>query len=110
MKSLLQVKLWITMMLSVLGCVIIIAGLIIDPKGEIHNSVLIAFGQILTFVGLVFNMKYSYQSSLLKYDPLIRWAKKKGIDIEKLHDDIDIIDDVDKKQSPASHDDGESQT
>ena len=31
------------------------------PPGEIHNSVLVAFGEILTFAGAVFGMKYHYQ-------------------------------------------------
>lgn len=34
-----------------LGCAILVAALIIPPPGEIHNSVLVAFGEISTFAG-----------------------------------------------------------
>ena len=37
------------------------AGFCVPPPGEIHNSVLVAFGEILTFAGAVFGMKYHYQ-------------------------------------------------
>ena len=42
---------WLSVFLIVIGCGLLIAGMIITPTGEIHNSVLIAFGEILTFVG-----------------------------------------------------------
>lgn len=48
-------------LLIVVGCCLLIAGFIVPPPGEIHNSVLIAFGEILTFAGAVFGMKYHYQ-------------------------------------------------
>ena len=41
--------------------VLLIAGFVVPPPGEIHNSVLVAFGEILTFAGAVFGMKYHYQ-------------------------------------------------
>lgn len=34
-----------------LGCAILVAALVIPPPGEIHNSVLVAFGEISTFAG-----------------------------------------------------------
>lgn len=48
-------------LLILVGCGLLIAGFIIPPPGEIHNSVLVAFGEILTFAGTVFGMKYHYQ-------------------------------------------------
>lgn len=48
-------------LLIIVGCGLLIAGFIVPPPGEIHNSVLIAFGEILTFAGAVFGMKYHYQ-------------------------------------------------
>ena len=47
--------------LIVVGCGLLIAGFVVPPPGEIHNSVLVAFGEILTFAGAVFGMKYHYQ-------------------------------------------------
>ena len=42
--------------LIAVGCGLLIAGFIVPPPGEIHNSVLVAFGEILTFAGAVFGM------------------------------------------------------
>lgn len=47
--------------LIVVGCGLLVAGFIVPPPGEIHDSVLVAFGEILTFAGVVFGMKYHYQ-------------------------------------------------
>lgn len=47
--------------LIVVGAGLLIAGFIVSPTGEIHNSVLIAFGEILTFAGAVFGVRYRYK-------------------------------------------------
>ena len=47
--------------LIVIGCGLLITGFIIPPSGEIHNSVLIAFGEILTFAGALFGIDYHYK-------------------------------------------------
>ena len=44
--------------LIVLGAVFLIAGVIVPPTGGIDNSVLIAFGEIRTFVGSLFGIDY----------------------------------------------------
>lgn len=55
------IQLLAAVFLIVVGCGLLIAGFVVPPPGEIHNSVLIAFGEILTFAGAVFGMKYHYQ-------------------------------------------------
>ncbi len=47
--------------LITVGCGLLIAGFILPPSGEIHNSVLIAFGEILTFAGALFGIDYHYK-------------------------------------------------
>jgi len=47
--------------LIALGCGLLIAGFVLPPSGEIHNSVLIAFGEILTFAGALFGIDYHYK-------------------------------------------------
>ena len=49
-------------MMTVFGCVIITVSFFIDPRGEIHPSVLAAFGEILTFAGTVLGIDYKYKS------------------------------------------------
>lgn len=46
--------------LLVVGCLLLIAGFIVPPPGEIHNSVLIAFGEILTWSGSMLGMRCYY--------------------------------------------------
>ena len=47
--------------LILLGAGLLIAGFIVPPTGVIDNSVLIAFGEILTFVGSLFGIDYHYK-------------------------------------------------
>lgn len=55
--------------LLLVGCGLLITGFIVPPPGEIHNSVLIAYGETLTFVGAVFGIDYHYKAkSRIKED------------------------------------------
>ena len=47
--------------LITLGTALLVAGFIVPPTGAIDNSVLIAFGEILTFVGSLFGIDYHYK-------------------------------------------------
>lgn len=47
--------------LAVVGCGLLIAGFVVAPTGEIHSSVLVAFGETLTFAGAVFGIDYRYR-------------------------------------------------
>jgi hypothetical protein len=43
------------------GCALLIAGFYSPPAGEIHHSLLIAFGEILTFSGSLIGIDYHYR-------------------------------------------------
>lgn len=62
------IQLIAAVLLIIVGCGLLIAGFVVPPPGEIHNSVLIAFGEILTFAGAVFGLKYHYESSRKERD------------------------------------------
>ena len=47
--------------LCAFGGILLIAGFICPPLGEIHHSVLIAFGEILTFAGSLIGIDYKYR-------------------------------------------------
>ena len=66
MKHKLKFQLAISAILVVVGCGLLIAGFCVPPVGIIDNSVLIAFGEILTFVGTVFGIDYSYKAKISK--------------------------------------------
>ena len=58
-KLTLQLILAVTM--AIFGCIMIIAAFIVPPTGEIHPSILTAFGEILTFAGAVLGIDYNYK-------------------------------------------------
>lgn len=54
----------ISALLVIVGCGLLIAGFCVPPVGIIDNSVLIAFGEILTFVGAVIGVDYTYKAKI----------------------------------------------
>jgi hypothetical protein len=59
MKKNTQLLLAVT--LCAFGCVLLVTGFICPPLGEIHHSILIAFGEILTFAGSLIGIDYRYR-------------------------------------------------
>ena len=55
------IQLITSILLVLFGCVLITLGFFFDPTGEIHPSVLTAFGEILTFAGAVIGVDYNYK-------------------------------------------------
>lgn len=47
--------------LVVFGCLLIGTAFFVPPTGEIHPTVLTAFGEILTFAGAVIGVDYNYK-------------------------------------------------
>lgn len=50
------------------GVGLLIAGFCVDPHGEIHPSVLTAFGESLTFVGTVWGIKTTSDRKVYEID------------------------------------------
>ena len=48
------------------GCTLVALGFFVQPTGEIHPSILTAFGEILTFAGAVIGVDYNYKYKLDK--------------------------------------------
>lgn len=49
-----------------IGVGLIFLSFLVPPMGEIHPSVLTAFGEILTFAGTVIGIDYSYKKKVLQ--------------------------------------------
>ena len=47
--------------LSLGGLVLLFCGTFIDPQGQIHESLLVAFGETATFSGSLFGIDYYYK-------------------------------------------------
>lgn len=57
-----NVQHWSAVALLAVGSGLLIAGFIVPPEGEIHSSVLVAFGEILTFVGALLGIDVHYKN------------------------------------------------
>jgi len=55
-------QLIVALLLTVAGIVLLFLGFFFAPQGEIHNSVLVAFGEVSTFSGALFGVDYSYRA------------------------------------------------
>ncbi|MBR5787270.1 MAG: hypothetical protein IKY35_01105 [Muribaculaceae bacterium] len=60
-KRKLTIQLLCAVSMIIIGCTLLIAGFVVPPLGVIDGSVLIAFGEILTFVGALFGIDYHYK-------------------------------------------------
>ena len=47
--------------LSIGGLVLLFCGVYIAPQGEIHESLLVGFGEVATFAGALFGIDYTYK-------------------------------------------------
>jgi len=47
--------------LSLGGLVMLFCGVFIDPEGQIHESLLVGFGETATFAGALFGIDYVYK-------------------------------------------------
>ena len=56
-----KLQLIIATALCIFGCTMLVAGFVTPPLAEIHHSVLIAFGEILTFSGSLIGIDYHYR-------------------------------------------------
>ena len=70
--------------IALFGLALITTALFLPPTGEIHPSVLAAFGEILTFAGASIGMDYHYRS---RYNsPESRDESREKFDIEKFRE------------------------
>lgn len=61
MKDKLTIQLIIACLVTLAGLVLIFCGFWVSPTGEIHNSVLVGFGEALSFAGALFGVDYTYK-------------------------------------------------
>ena len=48
--------------LSIGGLIMLFCGVYIEPHGQIHESLLIGFGEVATFTGALFGIDYVYRN------------------------------------------------
>ena len=70
MKTYLNIQLLTAAILSLGGLALLFCGVCIDPQGEIHESLLIGFGEVATFAGALFGIDYTYKRRSLRDDEI----------------------------------------
>lgn len=66
MKTNINIQLITAAILSVGGLAMLFCGVFIDPRGQIHESLLIGFGEVMTFAGSLMGIDYHYKSKQKK--------------------------------------------
>lgn len=74
-----KVQFGIAIGLMIFGCVVLLIGLLTPPEGQIHQSVLIAFGEIATLAAGVLGIDAIYTNKLQK---IVAELRKEGKDEE----------------------------
>lgn len=67
-----KIQFVISGLLMLVGVVMLFVGLLIDPAGVIHNSVLVAFGEIATLAAAILGIDAVYTNALQKIVSNIR--------------------------------------
>ena len=58
----LDLQLITAVVLSIGGLMLLFCGIFIAPQGQIHESLLIGFGEVATFAGAQFGIDYVYKN------------------------------------------------
>ena len=61
MKDKLTIQLLTAALLSIGGLIMLFCGVFIDPQGQVHESLLVAFGEVATFSGALMGIDYVYK-------------------------------------------------
>lgn len=79
-----KIQFGIAICLMLVGCIMLFIGLLIEPQGQIHSSVLIAFGEIGTLAASVLGIDAIYTNKLQRIVTQIKDADKtlKDLDVD----------------------------
>ena len=61
MKQWLNIQLLTAAILAIGGMIMLFCGMYIDPQGQIHETLLVAFGEVMTFAGSLMGIDYHYR-------------------------------------------------
>lgn len=65
-KRLINTEKFLAIVLTFAGIALLYVGALSAPVGEISTSILVAFGEVMTFVGAILGIDYSYKKILHK--------------------------------------------
>ena len=58
-----QLQLIVAAGLAFAGIALLYVGTLLAPQGEIHESILVAFGEVATFAGSIIGIDYKYRNT-----------------------------------------------
>lgn len=61
-----HLQLYMATILCISGIVLLFVAFFTQPPGEIHSSVLVAYGEVSTFAGALFGVDYKYRNKYNK--------------------------------------------
>ncbi len=64
----LTIQVCLAIILIIVGVILLFLGFGADPYGEIHDSVLVAYGEVSTFAGSLLGLDYTYKYKMYKAD------------------------------------------
>lgn len=79
------IKIYLAVGMCLFGVILITAGFLAAPLGIIDNSVLVAFGEILTFAGAILGINYLYSA---KHKELETKVNQKIEQVVKAKDEV----------------------
>jgi len=62
----LTIQVSLAIILIIVGVVLLFMGFYADPYGQIHDSVLIGYGEVSTFAGSLLGIDYTYRYKMFK--------------------------------------------
>lgn len=77
-----KIQFGIAICLMIVGCIMLFIGLLIEPQGQIHSSVLIAFGEVGTLAASVLGIDAIYTNKLQRIVTQIKDADKTLKDLD----------------------------
>lgn len=84
------IQLWMGVLLTIFGVMLLVASFLVPPLGVIHASVLAAVGEIMTFSGCLMGLDYHYKykrfEDFKEYERFERRHREEGYEISP--DDI----------------------
>lgn len=69
-------KLVMSFISLIAGIILLFVGMFLPPEGEIHSSVLVAFGESATFAGAILGIHFSYTTKLSELENELEKTKK----------------------------------
>jgi drug/metabolite transporter (DMT)-like permease len=74
----LTAQFWLAVAVVVAGVALIFMGFLVPPPGEIDNSVLVAYGETLTFAGSLIGVDYHYRAKSASGDSAAKKTENDG--------------------------------